>query len=204
MRHLSGNPVRWGAALRGAVVTALLAAVGCGGGGTPVAPASAGAEALAIYDANKDGTLDAKELEACPALHSLAAKLKASKLTADDITARLATYTTGAINRVTYSCSILLDGVPLDGATVTFRPEKFLGPAFKPAHGVSQGGQIDPATEGDSIGVMFGLYRVEVSKLDAGRETIPAKYNTRSILGCEIGPDTGTRGGGTTFRLTSK
>jgi hypothetical protein len=190
--------------LRGVTVAALLTLSGCSGN-APVAPASAAADALTAYDADKDGALDAKELEACPALQALAAKLKKTKLTADDIAARLAAYA-GGPGRVTFACAVLLDGAPLDGATVTFRPETFLGPGFKPARGVSQGGQVDPATEGDSIGLALGMYRVEVSKLDAaGREAIPAKYNARSVLGCEVGPDAGSRGGGpTTFRLTSK
>lgn len=191
--------------MRGALAAALLAVAGCGGLSNGGAPASAAGDALAAYDADKDGSLDAKELEACPALQSLAAKLKKPKLVADDITARLAAYQASRASRVTYACTVFLDGVPLDGATVTFRPEAFLGPNFKPARGVSQGGQVDPATEGDSVGLALGMYRVEVSKTDAtGRETIPAKYNARTILGCEVGPDTGSRGGAPTFRLTSK
>lgn len=176
---------------------AICGLAGCrGGGGTPViAASSAATEAIAAYDANGDGALEGKELDACPALHSLAAKLKKTKLVSEDISARLDTYNASEARRLTLSCAVYLDGAPLDGATVTFKPEKFLGSAYKPARGVSHNGEVEPVTEGDSIGLALGMYRVEVSKLDgAGNETIPAKYNSETILGCEISPETGSRG----------
>ena len=37
-----------------------------------------------------------------------------------------------------------------------------------------------------SPGVACGLYRVEISKLVGGKETIPAIYNTDTILGQEV------------------
>jgi hypothetical protein len=48
----------------------VLMAAGCSGGGNPgtapVSPRDAADRTLAEHDANKDGALDAKELEACP------------------------------------------------------------------------------------------------------------------------------------------
>ena len=38
----------------------------------------------------------------------------------------------------------------------------------------------------DPPGVACGLYRVEISKLVDGKETIPAIYNTETILGKDV------------------
>jgi hypothetical protein len=44
------------------------------------------------------------------------------------------------------------------------------------------------------------MYRVEVSKKDpSGRETIPPRYNQKTVLGVEVGPEGQT--GVETFRL---
>src|SRR5262249_6800313 len=51
----------------------VLLAAGCSGGGSgapQVSPREAARAALAEYDANQDGALDAQELERCPALRS--------------------------------------------------------------------------------------------------------------------------------------
>jgi hypothetical protein len=40
-------------------------------------------------------------------------------------------------------------------------------------------------------GVYLGLYRVKVSKQVGGRETIPARYNSQTELGCEVATDIG-------------
>ena len=59
----------FGVALAGMIA---LSFAGCGGGGTvPTAtysPDNVAAEAMKMYDANKDGKLDAGELKKCPGL----------------------------------------------------------------------------------------------------------------------------------------
>jgi hypothetical protein len=48
-------------------------------------------------------------------------------------------------------------------------------------------------------GCHLGVYRVRISKKDAqGRETVPARYNTQTQLGIEVGP---AMEGGYTFNL---
>jgi hypothetical protein len=86
---------------------------------------------------------------------------------------------------------VTLDGRPLNGATVTFTPEKFLGSHLKPAQGTtdSQGFARptidDPALRARHFaGAPYGLYRVEISS----NRPIPAKYNTQTTLGTEIAP----------------
>ena len=86
---------------------------------------------------------------------------------------------------------------PLGGAQVTFEPESFLGDEIKPAIGTTNSvgdaapsirpeDRSDPKLPG---GVHLGLYKVRISKADNGKETIPSKYNTETILGQEVAYD---------------
>jgi hypothetical protein len=154
---------------------------------------------MAEYDTNKDGYLDAKELEQCPALQDTLKRLHKEsdgRLSADDIVQELNRIVDSNIGLMTVACHLTLNGMPLSGAHVTFVPEKFLGTAVKPAAGTSdESGKVPLQVEGmDLPGVQPGLYRITVSKKDTqGRETIPARYNTQTTLGHEIGPN--LRGG---------
>ena len=193
---------------RAAVLVMLTALAGCRGQrspGPPVSPASATEQALAEYDANKDGALDAKELERSPGLLALLTALgkgPGDRLTADELTQQLQALRDGA-GRTRAACQVLLDGRPLAGATVRYVPERFLGPGFKPAAGTTDAaGFASLVTEGEREGVTPGLYRVEVSRKDAqDQETVPARYNSQTTLGCQVGLQ--TRGAGTdvVFRL---
>ena len=101
---------------------------------------------------------------------------------------------------------VMLDGQELDGATVTLEPEKFLGPNLAEASGVSSAHGMTPLRTKDKPGVHLGLYKVLVSKVIDGKETIPAKFNTAATIGIEVAP-TGTAGPPPvvpTFKLTSK
>jgi hypothetical protein len=171
----------------------VLLAAGCGGGGgagsgiPQFSPADVGAAALAEYDANKDGALDAKELEKSPALREASKrgldKDKDGRVTADEIADRMRIFKEeGMIGSV--FVQVTLDGNPLAGAAITLTPEKFLGSAFQPTTKTTEptGTTIFPAAP-------FGFYRVEVSKKGAGgNETIPARYNTQTTLGREVAP----------------
>jgi hypothetical protein len=172
---------------------------GCGGSGDDLIPAtytpdaSAG-QALAEYDTNHDGFLDAKELERCPALKShldLIDENGDKRLSAAEIAARIEVYQDSQIALKNVGCQVLLDGRPLQGATVTYVPEKFMGPSLKSASGVSDHlGAVQLHMEGEKLpGVQPGLFRVLVSKKNAaGQETIPARYNQDSVLGIEVFP----------------
>jgi hypothetical protein len=198
--------------VRGAVLAVLAGLTGCSPHpvpAPPVSPSSATEQALAEYDTNKDGVLDAKELERSPGLTALAAALgkgPGGRLTADELTQQLQSLRAGGAGVTRAACQVLLDRGPLAGATVRYVPEKFLGPDFKPATGVSDAaGFATLVTEGQRNGVTPGIYQVEISKKGAdGRETIPARYNVQTTLGCLVG--FGTRGGGgdAVFQLKTK
>jgi hypothetical protein len=173
-----------------------------------ISPEEAGRQALAQYDRNGDGYLDAPELERCPALKSCLKALDTNgdgRLSAEEIAERVLLYQKSRIGLQAFACQVTLDGRPLAGATVTFIPEPFLGPALKPATGVSDERGLARLQESgaDLPGVPCGLFRVEVSKKDAGgRETVPARYNTQSVLGQEVAPDTAGVRGMVQFRLS--
>jgi EF hand len=191
----------------------VLLTAGCSGGGqggAPVSPRNAANQCLAEYDANKDGALDAKELEACPALLVALKRVDANKdgrLTADEIADRLSFFQKQGI-QMDVSVEVTLDGRFLDGATVTLEPEKFMGPSVKSASTVTdEAGSGAFKTEGsDNVAVACGYYRVHVSKNAQGREVVPAKYNAQSVLGYEVSPDVDGRGSSSTLklRLTSR
>jgi EF hand len=177
----------------------VLLAAGCRGGGVPAgaptfSPADAAAAALAEYDANKDGALDAKELEQCPPLREALKrgldKDKDGRVTADEIADRLRIYQEEGMMS-TCVVRVLLDGNPLPDATVTLTPEKFLGPSYKPATGTTGPEGFAPLkSEGAQGGfVFYGFYRVAVTKQGAGgKEIIPARYNTQTTIGKEFAP----------------
>jgi hypothetical protein len=196
------------------LLSLLLAALaGCSGdrirapGLDPKAVADA---AIAEYDTNKDGYLDPKELERCPGLNCCWKNLDTDgdgRLSAAEIEKRVALYRDSKIALIVVVCAVELDDGPLGGAAVTMKPESFLGSRIKPASATTDSrGRAEMQIEGEQVpGCQCGFYRVEISKKDGtGREIIPARYNTQTILGLEVGPD--VRGGvaGDTFRLRSQ
>jgi hypothetical protein len=187
----------------------VLLAAGCsrdGGQAAPdVSPRAAADQALAEYDANKDGVLDAKEMEACPGLLGALKRIDKdndNRLTADEIADRLTFFQQqGMLGDA--SVSATLDGRPLAGATITLVPEKFMGSSIKSASAITDelGSGFFKMEGTEYIQVAFGYYRVQVSKKVQGRETIPAKYNAQTVLGQEVSPDVDGRGSSLTIRL---
>src|SRR5262249_972552 len=94
-------------------------------------------------------------------------------------------------------CLLRMDGHPLAGATISFEPESFLGDTIQAADGTTDfTGAAYPRIPKEKRpvadmpgGMQLGFYRIRVSKLTAGKETIPAKYNTDTTLGKQISPD---------------
>lgn len=180
------------------VVLAALAA-GCSGRAAPPPmprfdAAAAGKAALAEFDADGNGKLDAKELTRCPALAMAldrADKDGDKALTADEIAARINQWFASGTIMMDGTTLVTLDRRPLAGATVTFEPEKFLGAGFDTCRGVTDElGRASPTGSNAQFpGVYVGAYRVRISKQVNGKETLPARYNTESILGYEVADD---------------
>jgi hypothetical protein len=200
----------------GGVALWLAACVGCGQAGPQAEvpaldPSAATALALADYDSDGDGSIDAAELEKSPALKSALALIdtdKDSAVAAMEIQNRIASLRAANLPLLPFSCEVLLDGRPLAEAEVRLVPEKFMGAAVKAASGkTNAAGWASPNVEGEPLlqGVHLGFFRVEISKKNAaGEETVPSRYNRESILGQLVALDVPDLDHGITYRLSSK
>ncbi len=171
---------------------------GCGSGQVAAPtyqPAEVARQAMAQYDSNQDGQLQAKELERCPALKKSLAHMDKNGdggLDEGEIEKRLLSYRESQVHFMSVLGRVHKDGQPVKGALVTLMPEKFHGSALQPARGTSGAdGQVVWKMEGENIPGMVacGFYRIEVSLKDSsGRETLPSRFNTETTLGREVGP----------------
>jgi hypothetical protein len=192
---------RWTTGCALALGVLLLASVGCSWGKQERMPqskfsSSAGADAIKTYDTDKDGKISGAELDKCPALKAAMAEVDPSgkgEITADMIDARIKAWIETKLARQTVSCTVLRNGKPFAGATVTFVPEKFLGPAVETAGGTTEKhgiAMLSVATSGprDPPGMGPGFYRVVITK--EGMK-IPEKYSAEAttVLGREIARD---------------
>ena len=180
--------------------------IGCSRGPSRVHPpsinaSSAGAEAVEIYDADKDGKIGGAELEKSPPLKYASSRIDLDgdgAITAYEITARIKVWQDSKIGRMPLSCTVMRNGRPLADAEVRFVPEEFLGKNIKTVTGVSNSNgsamlKVETTDDSDPPGVPPGLYRIEITKTG---ENIPAKYNTETMLGQEVALDaTGILGG---------
>ena len=162
--------------------------------GPKIGPAEAAKAAITEYDANSDGLLDAEEIGKSAALKMAMPRVDTDgdgKLTASEISARIKALLDAPATLVPCDARVTLDGNMLEGATVTFEPEEFLGPGFKACSGVTNevGSACIQGPDEKYPGIYLGFYRVIISKKVNGKETIPAKYNTQTQLGHEAATD---------------
>jgi hypothetical protein len=160
----------------------------------------AGSRAVEEFDADGDGAIAGEELQKAPALIAALPRLDANKdeaVSAEEISDRIKVWQQMRTGLTTFGLTVTLDGSPLTGATVTFEPASFLGDEIQPATCVTDsfggGGATiakeDRPTPTSPPGMHFGLYKVRISKVANGKETLPAKYNTETILGQEVAND---------------
>src|SRR5262245_55252896 len=121
----------------------LLPLAGCSSSSTPLTapnydPAAIAQAAMAQLDKNKNGQIDGPELDACPALRralTVIDKNGDKAISAAELQQRVELYARQGL--ISLSCTVTLDGRPLEGATVTFEPEPFMGPGLKSATAVA-------------------------------------------------------------------
>jgi hypothetical protein len=155
---------------------------------------------MELYDGNGDGKVAGAELDKVPAIKAALPRLDTDNdggVSADEVAARVNAWKEMRSALATVRCHIMLDGHPLVGAKVTFEPEPFLGDEIKTASATTNPyGDVAPTVppeerpeSGLPGGVHFGLYKVRISKIANGKETIPAQYNTETTLGQEVSYD---------------
>ena len=128
-------------------------------------------------------------------------------MTAADISDRLGEWVKDSTTLISGTPTVYLDGRPLEGATVTFEPEPFLGPSYHPHRGQTSSvgaAQLDAELQAYPGGIYVGLYRVRISKMVNGTETVPARYNTATELGREVAGGIRDSRESIVFRLKSK
>ena len=176
------------------VILLILSAIlsGCGGQADLIKPPAINASAAAntameMFDKDSNGQLEGDELDASPGIKSA---LKAvdtnsdNSVSKDELSARIQTWIDSKAGTLPASCYVTLRGRPVDGAMVTLEPEPFLADWVKPATGTTQMGAAE--LESVKFGMQVGMYRVKISKIEGGKEKIPAKYNENTTLGAEI------------------
>ena len=183
--------------MRPVFLSLVLCLAGCGSGAPPpVLPdapdASAPRRAMEMYDANKDGSLDAKELEKVPGLKAALKQVDTNhdgKISEQEIAERIKSWADSQVGRMPVMCRVTHNGRPLAGANVVFVPERFLGDKLQSGSGTTSAmgfANISCPCAADSRvhGLSPGFYRVEITKEG---EKIPAQYNAETTLGAEAG-----------------
>jgi hypothetical protein len=184
---------------------AVLLAGGCTGGPSALEPPSvdpddAAEQAMELYDKDGDGFLAGAELDAAAGVKAAMETIDTDqdgKATADEISARIEAWGKTGTGLTTCDFRVTLEGKPLEGAKVTFDPEPFLGEEFKAAVGqTNANGDVSVTIPKDQRvpadappGLYLGLYKVRFSKMVNGAESLPAKFNTETIIGQQIAPD---------------
>jgi hypothetical protein len=202
------------------LVTLLAVVCSCRYGRAPVRQpsidaSSAGKLAMEQYDTNDDGKVAGDELEKAPALKGALMLVDTDGdkgVTADEVAARVKAWKAMQTALTSVRCHVTLNGQPLADAQVVFEPEPFLGESIKTATGkTNQLGDASPSIGREELpspnipgGVHFGLYKVRISKVVSGKETVPARYNTETVLGQEVSyDDPGMKSNNVAFALKS-
>ncbi len=185
----------------------LLVLAGCGGGNPEDVyvpaynPSRSASKALQLWDANKSGSLEDAELDACPSLKVALPRIDTDgngQLSESEIAARISVYKAQGVGLTAISCVVLRNGQPLSGATVTFEPEEILKDVLKPATGITDGQGRTGLTKEGAPGIQVGLYRVLIT---LPNENLPPQYNEKTTLGAEVAGDVPGLERGLTFEL---
>ena len=176
-------------------------AVGCGDGGGEkfpthqVDPATVAANVIAEYDADGDGGVSKSELKKCKGLVMLTAgqdqllpeyRLDQNgdgSVTVEEFEAKFTECL--RVRRQGYDCVVLHRGVPLDGATVTFVPESFMGDLPVASGETDFNGNCTLSTEDGAPGAVPGIYKVEITH---PTKKISTKYNTETTISVALDP----------------
>jgi hypothetical protein len=183
----------------------------------PYDPAAIAAGAIKQYDTDGDGAVAGEELKKAGCLNdrpdtSLQLKFidknSDGKVTKEEVQARAQQWIDLKTGIMSFHCTVNLDGKPLEGATVKYIPEPFMGGVVDEASGKTSADgaaviAIDQAKLPDDQkginGIRSGFYKVEITH---PTKSLPAHYNTATTLGQEVASDSAQ--GANTFDLKSR
>jgi len=157
----------------------------------------AAAEAIHLYDTDKDGSLNAAEVAKCP---GMLAEIKLydrdgnGLVSRDEIADRIKDLRKHGVGLTRLNCDVTVNGRGLKDATVEFEPEPYLGGEIQAARGVTDADGVAqmaipaeklPADQQDLKAIHYGTYKVRITH---PKMKLPAKYNTETTLGYESRP----------------
>ncbi|QDU56994.1 EF-hand domain-containing protein [Aeoliella mucimassa] len=160
-------------------------------------PADSAQQAVSDADVDGDQKLSAKELKAYPALSGMVGELDKDgdgALTVAEIEPEFELWADRGAGLRSLSCSVMYKGRPLNGATVEFEPESFMGGSIQPCTGVTDESgrarmsidkQYLPDDMQDLPAVHLGFYKVRITHPSIDLE---AKYNDSTTLGAAVSP----------------
>ncbi len=153
-------------------------------------PGKIASSALEMYDKDADGVLTKSELEAAPGLLDGMRTVDTDndgKMSEAEIAGRMDALVQSGNACQTVFCQFMRGNRPVVDAEITLEPEPFMGDVIVAATGTTDNaGRAEINCPATPLGVQPGFYRVRVSKLDGGSETIPEKYNKATVLGAEV------------------
>lgn len=177
----------------------LLFVCGCWGP-TPIpqtgySPDQITSAAMARCDANKDGKLDSTELKQCPSIAFALAEIDTNNdraVSADELRARVVEYIESKIFLSQGpEVRVVRGSKGVANVTVSLVPEDFMGDSFRTVTGTTVDyGTAQLKAEGQAYpGAQLGFYKVMLSLKDSsGKETLPARFNSATNYGVEVGP----------------
>ena len=154
----------------------------------------AAAEAIALYDADKNGALSKEELAECPGVLGRLDFYDQNKNEAveqEEISLRLAELLKHGIGATQLNCLVTYRGKPLGGAEVVFEPEPYLGGEVQAATATTNGAgsaqmTIPPEFIPEALRrvkmLHYGTFKVRITHPTIA---IPARYNADTELGYE-------------------
>jgi hypothetical protein len=165
-------------------------------------PAAIASGAMAAYDTNSDGSVAGEELEKAASITDHAEltvkmidKNGDGQISKEEVQNRVQEWIDSKVGILSFHCLVKLDGKPLEGATVKYVPESFMGGAVEEATGTTdETGAAVLAIAQEKLpshlkginGMRSGFYKVQITHPTT---SIPAKYNTETILGHEVASD---------------
>lgn len=179
-----------------AIFLPLMVSLGCGDSSRVAAPefdaVAIATGAISAYDGNSDGEISKAEAKKSPFAIDRWDEDSSGGISEDEIQARIGKYMEKKTGMLDVTCRVTVNGRPLDGATVEFVPEDFMGGAIQTAEATTDiDGMAMPAipeiVAKDPVltGVQPGLYRIQVTHSDI---KLPAKYNDSTTLTFDASP----------------